>query len=240
MDMAADKWRLDLLPAIERSKYKHLLPSRGGGSRGARVVEAVHFSNGAVLKFMSGGGSDKSRAGFTSRVVVITETDGMDKPGQTSRESVPRTANRRGRAPRDGVGAIDAEVDRSAIAAPNDALVAGNTFYQVKTGGGAAPWQQSWEPTSLSAQRTRWPPIASGIAPLVVYVPHAEDFQKRQFLRELLRADNPFQALLVIDECPTARSVNSEAHHGDIRLREVLNDRAQLRADFKWFFYQRL
>ena len=36
---------------------------------------------------MSGGGSDKSRAGFTSRVVVITETDGMDQPGSTSRES---------------------------------------------------------------------------------------------------------------------------------------------------------
>lgn len=32
-------------------------------------------------------GGDKSRAGFTSRVVVITETDGMDQPGATSRES---------------------------------------------------------------------------------------------------------------------------------------------------------
>ena len=36
---------------------------------------------------MSGGGSDKSRAGFTSRVVVLTETDGMDQAGATSRES---------------------------------------------------------------------------------------------------------------------------------------------------------
>ena len=36
---------------------------------------------------MSGGGGDKSRAGFSSRVVVITETDGMDQPGRTSRES---------------------------------------------------------------------------------------------------------------------------------------------------------
>lgn len=35
---------------------------------------------------MSGGG-DKSRAGFTSRVVVITEVDGMDQPGASSRES---------------------------------------------------------------------------------------------------------------------------------------------------------
>lgn len=86
MDMAADKWREDILPAIEQSRYREFLPRRGGGSRGGRV-ESRQLGNGATLKFMSGGGSDKSRAGFTSRVVVITETDGMDQPGQTSRES---------------------------------------------------------------------------------------------------------------------------------------------------------
>ncbi len=86
MDMAGDKWREDILPAIERSRYRDLLPQRGGGSRGGRV-ESLQFGNGATLKFMTGGGSDKSRAGFTSRVVVITETDGMDQPSGTSRES---------------------------------------------------------------------------------------------------------------------------------------------------------
>ncbi len=86
MDMAADKWREDLLPAIEQSRYRDLMPSRGGGSRGGRV-ESFQFRNGATLKFMSGGGGDKSRAGFTSRVVVITETDGMDQSGGSSRES---------------------------------------------------------------------------------------------------------------------------------------------------------
>ncbi len=86
MDMAGDKWREDILPAIEQSRYRELLPSRGGGSRGGRV-ESLQFGNGATLKFMSGGGSDKSRAGFTSRVVVITETDGMDRPALGSRES---------------------------------------------------------------------------------------------------------------------------------------------------------
>lgn len=86
MDMAGDKWREDILPAIERSRYRDLLPRRGGGSRGGRV-ESIQFGNGATLKFMSGGGSDKSRAGFTTRVVVITETDGMDQPAGTSRES---------------------------------------------------------------------------------------------------------------------------------------------------------
>src|SRR6185503_16254118 len=86
MDMAADKWREDLLPAIERSRYRDLLPAMGSGSRGGKV-ETIQFGNGATLKFMSGGGSDKSRAGFTARVVVVTETDGMDRPGATSRES---------------------------------------------------------------------------------------------------------------------------------------------------------
>lgn len=86
MDMAADKWNLDILPIIQTSQYRSLLPRRGGGSRGGRV-ESIQFTNGATLKFMSGGGSDKSRAGFTSRVVVITETDGMDQPGISSRES---------------------------------------------------------------------------------------------------------------------------------------------------------
>jgi phage terminase large subunit GpA-like protein len=47
----------------------------------------LQFRNGATLKFMSGGGSDKSRAGFTARVVVITETDGLDEIGGRSRES---------------------------------------------------------------------------------------------------------------------------------------------------------
>jgi phage terminase large subunit GpA-like protein len=86
MDMAGDKWREDILPAIEQSRYRELMPSRGGGSRGGRV-ESLQFRHGATLKFMSGGGGDKSRAGFTSRVVVVTETDGMDRPGGASRES---------------------------------------------------------------------------------------------------------------------------------------------------------
>jgi phage terminase large subunit GpA-like protein len=86
MDMAGDKWREDILPAIEQSRYRNLLPRKGGGSRGGRV-DTLQFAQGATLKFMSGGGGDKSRAGFTSRVVVITETDGMDRPGAASRES---------------------------------------------------------------------------------------------------------------------------------------------------------
>lgn len=86
MDMASDKWREDILPIIERSKYRRQLPAKGSGSRGG-LVQSIQFRNGATLKFMSGGGGDKSRAGFTSRVLVITETDGMDEAGRESREA---------------------------------------------------------------------------------------------------------------------------------------------------------
>lgn len=86
MDMASDKWFDTIRPAIQRTRYRDLVPTKGGGSRGGKV-DAVRFQNGAVLKFMSGGGSDKARAHFTSRVLVITETDGMDLTGGGSREA---------------------------------------------------------------------------------------------------------------------------------------------------------
>jgi phage terminase large subunit GpA-like protein len=85
-DMALDKFRDDIRPAIEAGAYRSLLPRMGGGSRGGRV-QAIAFRNGAVLRFMTGGGGDKARAAFTSRVLVVTETDGFDVIGGTSRES---------------------------------------------------------------------------------------------------------------------------------------------------------
>lgn len=89
MGMADDKWHEDLLPAIEASRFRELLPTRGAGSRGGKLgaAQSVRFMNGVTLRFMSGGGGDKSRAAFTSRVVVITEVDGMDVAGGTSREA---------------------------------------------------------------------------------------------------------------------------------------------------------
>jgi phage terminase large subunit GpA-like protein len=87
MDMADDKWRRDFLPAIERTRYAALLPDRGEGSQGGRVKNGVHFKNGAMLKFMSAGGSDKSRAGFTARVLLVTETDEFGTIGETSMEA---------------------------------------------------------------------------------------------------------------------------------------------------------
>ncbi|MFQ5507119.1 MAG: phage terminase large subunit family protein, partial [Planctomycetota bacterium] len=86
-DMAADKWRDDLLPVIERTRYRELLPRHGAGARGGKIKDAIQFRHGPVLKFMTGGGGDKSRAAFTARVLVVTETDGLDTSDTTSREA---------------------------------------------------------------------------------------------------------------------------------------------------------
>jgi len=87
-DMAADKWQEDLLPAIEKSRYRELLPRRGGGSKGGKV-DSIQFAHGPTLRFMGAGGNDKARAAFTTRNVIITETDGFADPSSTSVESTP-------------------------------------------------------------------------------------------------------------------------------------------------------
>lgn len=86
LDMAADKWRQDILPVIRSSKYRDLLPAIGPGSRSGTAT-SIEFRHGPTLRFMTGGGGDKVRAGFTARVAVITECDGMDDAGQASREA---------------------------------------------------------------------------------------------------------------------------------------------------------
>lgn len=87
LKMADDKWRMDILPAIKSSNFAGLLPETGPGSRGGKVESTVHFRNGAVLKFMGGGGGDEARSGFTARRVLITEVDKLDEIGGASREA---------------------------------------------------------------------------------------------------------------------------------------------------------
>lgn len=87
MDLARDKWNIDLRPAIAASRYADLLPTKGMGSRGGATPELIQFKNGARLKFMSGGGGDEKRSAFTSRVLVVTEADKLDESGGRSRES---------------------------------------------------------------------------------------------------------------------------------------------------------
>ena len=81
-----DKWRDEIRPAIEASNYRDLLPKSGQGSRGGEVT-AVQFGNGATLRFMTGGGGDKARAAFHCRVLVVSEADGFDEVGGSSREA---------------------------------------------------------------------------------------------------------------------------------------------------------
>jgi phage terminase large subunit GpA-like protein len=84
-DMASDKWKVDLLPVINCSRYQELLPTRGAGSRGGDPL-LVEFAHGPNLRFMTAGGDDQSRAGFTSPNLVVTEADGFDEVGSSSRE----------------------------------------------------------------------------------------------------------------------------------------------------------
>lgn len=86
MDMANDKWKLDIKPAIEASQYGRFLPRKGSGSQGG-TPELIQFSNGANLKFITGGGGDEKRAGITGPVLVVTEVSHLDSVGGTSDEA---------------------------------------------------------------------------------------------------------------------------------------------------------
>jgi phage terminase large subunit GpA-like protein len=92
LNMANDKWSRDFEPVIQRTRYKDMMPTEGAGSRGGKVI-AIKFKNGTELRFMSGsstgGGGDKKRAGFTSRVVAVTEVDGFAKVSASSDETDP-------------------------------------------------------------------------------------------------------------------------------------------------------
>lgn len=87
MQMASDKWMKDLRPIIAASRYAECLPDSGKGSKGSGAVEAVYFRNGTILKFMSGGGSDKRRAGFTAGVLLVSEVDALDDSSTASAEA---------------------------------------------------------------------------------------------------------------------------------------------------------
>lgn len=87
MDMAADKWAEDILPVIESTQYREFLPKRGRTSKGGFGGRSIRFTNGATLRFMSFGGNDKGRAGFTARVLCVTEANAGDVVGGGSAEA---------------------------------------------------------------------------------------------------------------------------------------------------------
>ena len=81
-----DKWRMDLLPVIEASRYRDLVPSKGAGARGG-TPNLITFLNGATLKMMSGGGGDEKRSAFTARTLCVTEADKLSEVGFNSDEA---------------------------------------------------------------------------------------------------------------------------------------------------------
>lgn len=92
MVVCHDKWRKEIRPAIEKTRYRHLLPTSGPGSRGGTGnLESITFAHGPELKFMSSGGGDETRSSYTARVLVVTEADKMDTAGAASREADPVT-----------------------------------------------------------------------------------------------------------------------------------------------------
>lgn len=89
-DIGKGMYEEKVLPVIQRSRYRNLLPLKGPGSRGGTPKTLV-FANGSRIRFMAAGAGDAARSGFTARVVVETEIDKMDQPGAASREADPAT-----------------------------------------------------------------------------------------------------------------------------------------------------
>lgn len=86
MDMANDKWQMDIRPAIEMSPFAKYLPKVGAGAKGG-TPELIKFTNGAVLKFITAGGRDEKRSGFTAPILVATEVSHLDVIGGKSDEA---------------------------------------------------------------------------------------------------------------------------------------------------------
>lgn len=88
-EQAGDKWKLELLPAIDASpKFRALKPVHGKGSKGGKF-EAAEFKHGPTLKFLSGHGGDEKRSSITLRGSAVTEADRLDTAGEASREAAP-------------------------------------------------------------------------------------------------------------------------------------------------------
>lgn len=88
--MGTAKWEKDIKPVFERTRYSHLMPTKGAGSRGGEI-ESIEFTNGATLKIMFPGVGDKNISAHTSRIVVATEIDGWDKITDARKVSDPIT-----------------------------------------------------------------------------------------------------------------------------------------------------
>lgn len=89
--MAGDKWQVDIEPILQASPtLRRLIPEHGPGSRGGKITDSIKLANGAMIKFMTRGGSDQSKAGFPGcRFLRVTEAAGFSHARATSVEADP-------------------------------------------------------------------------------------------------------------------------------------------------------
>jgi hypothetical protein len=88
--MGDDKFKVDLLPVLETSpKMQPLIPGSGPGSRGGKIKDSLTLTTGVRMRVMSKGGNDQRRAGYTSRVVIVTEAAGWSEGIENSSEANP-------------------------------------------------------------------------------------------------------------------------------------------------------
>lgn len=89
-EMAADKFKMDILPILESSpRLRRMKPVTGSGSAGGTVRDRIEFGNQATAKIMQKGGSDAAKAGFTSRILCVTEAAQFSESTATSKEADP-------------------------------------------------------------------------------------------------------------------------------------------------------
>ena len=89
MEICRTKYRNEILPVLlANPRFRRYLPETGGGSKGG-IPDEIVFKHGAHLKFMASHGGDETRSSFTTRVVIATEIDKMDRASTLSREASP-------------------------------------------------------------------------------------------------------------------------------------------------------
>lgn len=89
-EMAANKFEIDIAPTMRAApKMRNLLPRHGSGSGGGRVRDSITLANGNVVKLASAGAGDGGKAGFTARVIGITEAGQFSDIGESSEEADP-------------------------------------------------------------------------------------------------------------------------------------------------------
>lgn len=89
-DMAANKWELDVKPVMQASPdLRRLLPTAGAGSAGGKIRDMITLRNGVAIKLMSAGADDAGKAGFTARVLGVTEAARFSSNGDSSVEADP-------------------------------------------------------------------------------------------------------------------------------------------------------